>query len=391
MKWSLQQEKALAGVAAWLKSDEQIYRLFGYAGTGKTTLARHLSTGVKNVWFGAYTGKAAYVLRQKGCLGATTIHSLIYTPASKSAERLKTMQKEFAEMSEGPAKQELKRKIAEETAAVRRPIFTLNSESPLRDADLVIIDECSMVDERMGIDLLSYGCKVLVLGDPAQLPPVRGGGYFTEHRPNILLTEIHRQAEGDPIVDLATTIRTGGCVKLGEHGDSLVMPKGDLRDRQDIAMGVDQIIVGMNRTRHKINARVRTLLGHNDHLPVVGDRLVCIRNNHAAGLLNGSLWTVDQLYNMVEDPLCFSVKADSGEMMDVEAHRSLFEGAEPEWYERRDANEFEFGYALTCHKSQGSQWDSVLVMDESAVFKSNARRWMYTAITRAAKRVVIAI
>jgi exodeoxyribonuclease-5 len=388
MKWSPQQEKALADVTAWLKSDEQVYRLFGYAGTGKTTLAKHLSEGVKNVWFGAYTGKAAYVLRQKGCLGATTIHSLIYTPASKSAERLKAMQEEYAEMAEGAAKQELKKKIVEETAAMRRPIFTLNTESPLRDADLVIIDECSMVDERMGIDLLSFGCKVLVLGDPAQLPPVRGGGYFTEHKPNILLTEIHRQAKGDPIVDLATTIRTGGCVKLGTYGDSEVIRKGDLTP--SVAMGVDQIIVGMNRTRHKINARVRTLLGHNDHLPVVGDRLVCIRNNHELGLLNGSLWTVEELYNMA-DPLCFLVKADSGEMVDVEAHRSLFEGSEPEWYERRDANEFEFGYALTCHKSQGSQWDSVLVMDESAVFKSNARRWMYTAITRAAKRVVIAI
>lgn len=393
MRWSPQQDKALCAVDAWLKDPQgsQCFRLFGFAGTGKTTLAKHLAEDVGDVWFGAYTGKAAHVLRQKGCLGATTIHSMIYNPSTKSAARLKHLQTKFAESEDERERERLKREIEIEEENLRRPMFTLNMDSPLREADLVVIDECSMVDDRMGVDLLSFGCKVLVLGDPAQLPPVRGGGYFTEHKPDILLTEIHRQAKGDPIIDLATTIRTGGRIELGEHGSSLVLPRHELKDRPDLAMDVDQIIVGMNRTRHRVNSRVRELLGHEGTLPVEGDRLVCTRNNHDLGLLNGSIWYVDHVYDLGADPLKFRVKAeDSEDMVDVEAHQCLFEGGKPEWWERREAEEFEFGYALTCHKAQGSQWDSVLIFDESGAFRSHARRWMYTAITRAAERVVIA-
>lgn len=390
MKWSPQQREALDGVAAWLKSDEQVYRLFGYAGTGKTTLARHLAEDAGNVWFGAYTGKAAHVLRQKGCLGATTLHSMIYLPSSKSAEKLKLLQEKFSEMEEGADKERLALKIKDEELNLRRPMFTLNLDSALREADLVVIDECSMVDERMGVDLLSFGCKVLVLGDPAQLPPVKGGGYFTEHKPNVLLTEIHRQAKGDPIIDLATTIRTGGTIEHGAHGDSLVLPRSELKGRQDLAMGADQIIVGMNKTRHRVNDRMRELMGFTDRLPMIGDRLVCTRNNHELGLLNGSIWNVTQIHDMGQDPVSFRVADEEGSEVDVYAHESLFVGGQPEWWERREAEEFEFGYALTCHKSQGSQWDNVLIFDESSVFRQNARRWMYTAITRAAKQVVIA-
>ena len=140
MQWSPQQEDALARVSAWLKSGRpQVFRLFGYAGTGKTTLARHFAEGFKGeVAFGAFTGKAAHVLRQKGCEGATTLHALIYRPREVESEE---------------------------------PSFVLNRESAAAKADLIIIDECSMVDEELGRDLLSFGTPVLVLGDPAQLPP----------------------------------------------------------------------------------------------------------------------------------------------------------------------------------------------------------------------------
>ena len=389
MKWSPQQEKALAAVGVWLKtSDEQVLRLFGYAGTGKTTLAKHLAEGAGRVRFAAFTGKAAHVLQQKGCR-ATTIHSLIYIPKGKSAERLRKLEVSFSEMD--PADERLPRlaaRIEEEKAALKAPSFVLNIDSPLLNTDLLVIDECSMVGDRMAQDLLHFGCKILVLGDPAQLPPVRGTGYFTEHKPDILLTEIHRQAAGNPIIELATAVRCGEKLTLGQYGSSLITD--ELTPEQ--ALAADQIIVGRNKTRHALNARMRELLGYTGMVPNVGERLVCLRNDAEMGLLNGSLWNVREVYDGDADPvaMCISPEDDTW-MQDVEAHRALFAGEEIDWWTRRDAQEFEYGYALTCHKSQGSQWDKVVVIDESECFRQNRRRWLYTAITRAADCVTVKI
>ena len=162
------QDDALKAVADWLKakpgggSTPPIFRLFGYAGTGKTTLARHIADGVDGeVKYAAFTGKAASVMRGKGCHGASTIHSLIYRTRESGDEI---------------------------------PNFDLWDEAPASKAELIIIDECSMVDPELGKDLLSFGVPLLVLGDPAQLPPIQGGGFFTEAEPDAMLTEVHRQA-----------------------------------------------------------------------------------------------------------------------------------------------------------------------------------------------------
>ena len=171
--WSPEQARALDDASRWMKKrgrSDQVFRLFGYAGTGKTTLARHLAEGVDgNVVFAAFTGKAALVMQSRGCENARTIHSLIYRPKEIESEE---------------------------------PSFVLNGDSEAANARLIVIDECSMVDEELGRDLLSFGRPVLVLGDPAQLPPVKGGGYFTEAEPDVMLSQVHRQAAGDPIVRL---------------------------------------------------------------------------------------------------------------------------------------------------------------------------------------------
>lgn len=401
LHWSPQQDKALCAVADWLHmgDDQQVFRLFGYAGTGKTTLAQHFAEGVSGlVLFGAYTGKAASVMRSKGCYGASTIHSMIYTPRDRSRLHLIQLERALvtanAKLGREPDNLDLIRQVAllsrqidQERENVSQPAFRLKppEECDVARADLVVVDECSMVDSRMGEDLLSYGTKVLVLGDPAQLPPVRGGGFFTAQEPDVMLTEIHRQALDNPIIHLATLAREGQALKPGSYGTSRV--GGDLGN---LPTEVDQILVGKNVTRRMCNTRMRELAGL-DKGPVPGDKIVCLRNDHDLGLLNGSLWRVGaaggdgELVHIDIEPW------DGGYPLEVLAWEAPFNGesAPISWWERRDAQEFDYGYALTVHKAQGSQWDSVLLFDESKVFRADRWRWLYTGITRAADRVFV--
>lgn len=362
MRWSPEQDKALSAVAGWLKAGgPPVFRLFGFAGTGKTTLARHLAETVDGpTAFAAFTGKAAHVMRGKGCRDASTIHSLIY------------------------------RMRGEDEAG---PSFVLNDESAAAKASLIVIDECSMVDEEIGRDLLSFGKPVLVLGDPAQLPPVAGGGFFTSAEPDVMLTEVHRQAADDPIVRLSMIVREGGDLDYGAYGGSAVIER-DAIDQEDV-LAADQVLVGRNVTRRNYNARIRELLGRGGPEPVAGDTLVCLRNDRKRGLLNGSIWHVDRVRKPRNGLLRFTLSPEAGEhgkgRTVVTVNPAFFDGtAEALPYaERRRSDEFDFGYVLTVHKAQGSQWDTVVLFDESFAFREHARRWLYTGITRAATRLTI--
>lgn len=184
--WSTQQSLAISHVESWLTTpgSPQTFSLFGFAGTGKTTLAKHLAGGYKHgVAYACFTGKAALVLRSKGCAGASTIHSLIY------------------------------RAIPDPVTGNFR--FELDRDGVASSVGLIVIDEVSMVGEELARDLLSFGKKVLVLGDPAQLPPVKSEGYFTNRAPNIMLTEVHRQAAENPIIRMSMDIREGRELRPG--------------------------------------------------------------------------------------------------------------------------------------------------------------------------------
>ena len=373
MKFSPQQDDALIAVERWLKAgDRQVFRLFGYAGTGKTTLARHLAQGVDgDVLFAAFTGKAAQVLRSKGASKASTIHSLIYRPRGE----------ETVEDEETGKKEVL-------------PTFALNRQSALSKAALIIIDECSMVDEKLGQDLLSFGTPVLVLGDPGQLPPVSGGGFFTEHEPDVLLEEIHRQARDNPIIELARQVREGNQVMIGDYGEmAQVINKSDVTG--DLVLGADQVLVGTNRTRRRYNERLREMKGFEGPLPAHGDKLVCLRNDPNKGLLNGSLWQVTSAPRTVKPFMNVLIRAEDEGIDRYSAKVKLLKAAfeEPEreipWQIKRRHDDFDFGYALTVHKAQGSQWDNVVLFDESFAFREHRDRWLYTAITRAAERLTI--
>jgi len=413
MLWSPQQDRALREVSAFMADpDRQVFYLAGYAGTGKTTLARTFAEGIEgSVCFAAFTGKAAYVLRQKGCPGATTIHSLIYISREKSKAALTEMKEALAELlqdlhmenrheelyvpDEDSRVQELKRRINEEEKALARPMFVLNPDSPVRSASLVIIDECSMVDETIGEDLLSFGTKILVLGDPGQLPPVYGTGYFTSRKPDMVLTEIHRQAAESPILWMATRARLGESIPLGRYGTSNVILQRDV-DVKHHVLGCGQILVGKNATRQDSNVRVRQLRWFQNApytpYPIAGDRLVCLRNNHETGLLNGAIWSVVRAGDPVDETIGIMVSPeDNGPDVYVTSHTHYFEkrGDKLPWWQKKDAEEFDYGYALTAHKAQGSQWDDVLLFDESHVFRENRNKWLYTAITRAADSLTL--
>jgi exodeoxyribonuclease-5 len=359
------QDAALTAVADWLKAGRgrsSIFRLFGYAGTGKTTLAKHIAEAVDGkVLFAAFTGKAACVMRSKGCLGASTIHSLIYRA----------------------------RESGEET-----PSFELWNEAPASKAKLIVIDECSMVDAELARDLMSFSVPLLVLGDPAQLPPIQGGGFFTDAEPDAMLTEVHRQAQDDPIMRLSMDIRAGNGIAEGQYGATQVVRREELDPKR--VLDADQVLVGRNATRRAYNARLRQRRGFAEALPMAGDKLVCLRNNRRKGLFNGGLWMVKERPRARRQILRMHLRPDEdlGERtVKVSVRPECFTGGIEglEWPQRKKYDEFDFGYVLTVHKAQGSQWDDVVLFDESRAFPDNRERWLYTGVTRAAKRLTVVV
>lgn len=391
MEWSSQQRAAIDAVKAWVNDEnntQQVFRLFGYAGTGKTTLAIELASDIEGqVLFAAFTGKAAHVMRTKGCDPVSTIHQLIYHPIEKSRKDMEQLQEdlELEKSLDKPSAllvSQLEAQIKREEQNLRRPYFRLNPESDLVGSALLIIDECSMVGTDMAKDLLGFNVKVLVLGDPAQLPPIGSDGFFITGKPDIMLTEIHRQAEGNPIIKLATQVRKGRRPDMGNYGESRVMRL--LTDKDLLA--ADQIITGRNATRKAINKQVRKLLGFKGVEPVAGDRLVCLKNNHQEGLMNGAIWTVVSAAPSKDYDFIVELVVRSDDMdveVSVDAFRHYFRGDTPPDHLRAMAEHFDYGYALTCHKSQGSQWKRLLVIDESNAFREDKWKWLYTAITRA--------
>jgi exodeoxyribonuclease V len=373
MGWSPQQETAIKAVNAWLRNPRapQVFRLFGYAGTGKTTLAKHLVEDVAGqVLYMAFTGKAALQLRKKGCTGASTIHSAIYKP--------------------------------DEDPLTGETHFVLNPDSGVAHAALVVVDEVSMVGEELAEDLLSFGTKILVLGDPAQLPPVKGEGFFINAAPDVMLTEIHRQAEESPIIRMSMDIREGRRLQPGTYGESRVILRKDIGKDElcEMVQVSDQLICGLNKTRHAFNARVRQIKGlagaDRPWYPTAGDRLVCLRNDKEKGLFNGGLWNTGEVSYSggpvgLLDIRVHSLDEPDKAPVDVTTPQAFFNGTEKDldWRARRNSDEFTFGWALTCHKSQGSGWDYPLVFDESSVFREDAKKWLYTAVTRAAEKVTV--
>lgn len=372
------QQRAVDQIVDWFGDKDprrQVFYLAGYAGTGKSTItsqaieALKAKYNIEKVAMAAYTGKAASVLRRKGNRGAKTIHSLCYKLKKETAFDLK---------------------------------WSLDVDGEASEVDIIVLDECSMVDQVMASDLCSFKKKVLVMGDPGQLPPVSGQGAFTNQEPNFSLTEIHRQAAESPILELATLARQGKPLPIGfDRGGVRVLPL--TQETQPLIYRPEtQVICGLNRVRWTYNRRIRAQRGFSGEEPMVGERIICCKNNRNIGLYNGALGTLEKFqseYKKSSGAYKIDVQLDDHH----ETHTDLetdpvhfdnhFTGGQSKrfQYPKKRLEEFDWGYVLTCHKAQGSSWPDTTIVDDSASFRDNSARWLYTAITRAEIRLTVLI
>jgi len=325
------QARAIAAIKEWFQQrsrDQQVFRLFGYAGVGKSTVLKfaleelglepHKSSReggacAPGVVTATFTGKAALVLRRKGT-PARTIHSLIYSVIEATEEEIAEANKKIAEAEENARHLSGFDRTAAEAAIeamrqtlrdMKKPRFALNPQSDAAEAKLIVLDEVSMVGEEMARDLMSFGKPILVLGDPGQLPPIKGEGAFTKDAPDVMLTEIHRQAGESAIIRLATMARQGQPIGFGQY-DTYVwkMPKTDVTPEQCLRGG--QVICGMNATRLQLNNAMRRAAGFSGSwLPTgASEKIICLKNQNDLGLINGMFLTLDDIVD--EGSLFFS-------------------------------------------------------------------------------------
>ena len=208
------------------------------------------------------------------------------------------------------------------------------------------------------------------------------------------MTDIHRQARDNPIIELAMKVREGIEFGYGDWGLAKVIGKDEVDS--DLVLEADQVLLGVNRTRRRYNQRLRQLKGFEAMHPQAGDKLVCLRNDPAKGLLNGSLWQVmTSSRETVKPGINLLIKPEDDDMgrgsAKIKLLKVAFEDPNTEipWQTKKRYDDFDYGYALTVHKAQGSQWDNVVLFDESYAFRETRARWLYTAITRAAERLTI--
>lgn len=382
-KLALKQILSWEAAASTNPASKQFLTLGGYAGTGKTTLIAILRKVIFQqnpkikVAFAAFTGKATRVLKnylkendvlyKSDSVG--TIHSLIYS----------LIENENHEIMGWKRKEEIK-------------------------ADLIIIDEASMVDQKIWLDLLSYDVPILAVGDHGQLPPVSGQFNLMEN-PEIKLEEIHRQVADNPIIKLSIEARKTGQIKIGNYGQGVrKLSKNDPESQEIIENYLQQynqdtlILCGYNNTRIKLNNYLRTLLGYESPLPQAGDRVICLRNKQQHAIFNGMLGTLQTIHS--KDDNFYEVKImfdDDVQIFEGLAVKKQFGSSTAMNFGKETraltlhGELFDFAYALTVHKAQGSQASRVILFEERFKQMSDLdwRRWLYTAVTRAEDELII--
>jgi exodeoxyribonuclease-5 len=393
---SPEQERVHDDIMSWLQcyEDKRYCNhiiVGGYAGTGKTHLATALRISLRDldrtmrVGFCAFTGKASSVLEERlqsmGCLYKDdyvgTIHGMIYRPILAGDEK------------------------------GRQKIVGWEKRSEL-PYDLIILDEASMVSSDLWKDLTSYDIPMIAVGDHGQLPPI-GDRFSIVSRPDLVLNEIHRQALDSPIIRLSVEVRTRGEIPFGTFGNDVYKIRQSISDFSDVFESLDfaqptiVTLCGMNWTRLQLNRQIRKKLGYYGEIPYEGERIICLKNNRRTKLMNGQLGTlgsislcvppyiyeaVIKMDNMAEPyqtlihSCCLGKKEYNGYYDEV-SPKNVEHILDDTGYPGVDL--FDFGYAISVHRSQGSEWDNVLLFEERSQYWDAEfyRRWLYTAVTRA--------
>lgn len=406
------QNDALSTLWDWYHSKQRssYIVLGGLAGTGKTTIIsmfRNMLPKDISVAFVAYTGKAASVLKSK--LNAQTlypmyqdfcgtIHSMMYEP------------------------------LTDEHGSV---IEWRKLSKP--NVDLIIIDECSMVSREIFNDILSYEIPVICVGDHGQLPPIDSGGFNLMDNPDIKLETIHRFGENSELLKVSMMARLEGKIRYGDYGNQVFkVSVKDSRIKEFLkSCGTFEnsaVLCGFNKTRVKMNSKIRGMLQRVDDDPIIGDRVVCLRNNktaHGCPIYNGMTGTIEKL-RAHKNCYDVTIKMDGedssykGVISQTSFMQENLSGRKEEFIYRKDLEMFrkiksigdyyginnaikekntkvfldifDFSYCMTVHKSQGSEYEKVVLIEEGRKIWNQGdmwNRWLYTAVTRAKKQLMI--
>lgn len=378
--------------AWWHNQNDQVFEIAGAAGTGKTTCIKYilhrLGIPIKKVLFVAFTGKAATQLARNGLPARTTCSAFYeYVPEICRDENHRIIM-----LPNGRAK----------TKLVKKKLKKLKG-----NYECIVIDEATMINATEREDILSFGLPIFALGDINQLPPTFGRAAFML-QPNVILRQLMRQAEDDPIVWIAHRILNGQTLNCGVYGKSCIIKRSDLTDMHFKSANI--IITGTNKLRHAINLMFREDFNNfrNLEFPYVGEKVLCKRNNWTRSLgdsiyltngLTGFIDFVDrESYNGKR--IKFDFRPDFTKKifrnLNVDYQRLMRTDA---YIESEDSPQlslgmdlFEFGYAITTYASQGSQWENVLGLAE--IYNSDIdfiQKYLYTMVTRASNSITLGI
>ncbi len=375
MELSEDQKSAFEKFCEWQKSGKKLLTLGGYLGTGKTSLIAYIKEQfpMKRIAFCSFTGKAALVLKSK-LTGAIklddyigTIHGLMYVPiVDKETKKIKGWRRQ-------------------------KNIYY----------DLIIIDEASMVDGQLFADLSSYGIPILAVGDHYQLPPINGEFNLMKN-PDIKLETPHRFVDNMHIVDVCTMAREKGNIPFGEYGENIKkvrysqFMKNDFEEyilSQDFLSGESIVVCGFNKTRISLNLRIRDILGHRGE-PQANDRVICLKNNKESSppIYNGSIGTLKRFETTKNKNLYFAeINLDGNEFPFYgQVDYRCFGNSAPDLFSKKkdDISFFDFGFCITTHKIQGSQYKNVLIIEQECDLWEHSR-WLYTACGRSTKNLII--
>lgn len=380
MRLTNKQETGLKIAVARYKNNEAYTCIAGYAGTGKSTLIQYiveaLDLPLESVCYVAYTGKAAQVLRSKNCPNAITAHRLLYNSVQ---------QKDGS--------------------------FLFFPKTKVENWRLIVVDEVSMIPKKMWELLLSHHIHVIACGDPFQLPPVSAESCGVLDRPHIFLDEIMRQEAESDIIRLTMDIRAGKELQLMKTSQIKIVNRSELL-KEGIYLWADQVICGRNTTRRNINIDLHTYLQQTTSLePMKGDKIICLHNEwDCANLsgdalvngLSGTIQTIDFNYRnpfMDKTPIISFLPEGTDAFSKLEVDYSIFTTGVPtvnkenfgRIIRKYRPKQFDFGYAITAWKAQGSEWDKVLVIDEKLfkMTKEEHDKFLYTCATRAKDKLII--